>query len=98
MLTLLFLGAAVLCDESEKLVGERDAAAARPRLHVDLDQAAAASLGAPPGVALAVGRARRWARPLVALAVLRARHGLVLAGAAGVRVGAAVLPGAPLQR
>src|SRR5262249_58142489 len=45
----------------------------------------------------AVGRTGQRACALVPLAVLRARLGLVVAGAAGMRIGAAVLPGLPLQ-
>jgi hypothetical protein len=45
----------------------------------------------------AIRRARWWAGSLMPLAVLWAGFGLVIAGAARMRVGATMLPGLPLQ-
>ena len=97
MLPLCILPSAMLDDQGEQLVRHSDATAASGGLHLDLNQAATMALRAPAGMAGAVRRAGRWAFPLVPLAVLRARLDLVIAGAASVRVGAAVLPGLPLQ-
>jgi len=87
----------VLGDQREQLAGQGDPAAAGRRLDIHLDEAAAVAIGAPAGVAGAVRRAGRRAFPLVPLAVPRAWPGLVVPGAARMRIGAAVLPGLPLQ-
>ena len=84
-------------DKREQLVGQGDPAAACRRLDIDLDEAAAAAIGAPAGVTCAIQRAWRRAFPLVSPAVPRAWPGLVVTGAASMRISAAVLPGLPLQ-
>src|SRR5258706_12683143 len=90
---VLVLPLAMLDYQGEQLVGQGDATATGRRLHLDLDQAAAVALWAPAGVAGAVRPAGRWAFPLMPLAVLRARLDLVVTAAAGMRIGAAALPG-----
>ena len=97
VLPLAVLSLAVLGDQGEQLVRQGDPAATGCRLDFHLNEAATAAIWAPTGMAGAVRRARRRAFPLVPLAVLRARLGLVVAGAAGVRIGATVLPCLPLQ-
>src|SRR5262249_37741197 len=97
VLALAVLSLAMLGDQREQLVGKGNPAAARHGLDLNFDQATATALGTPAGVTSAVGTARQRARPLVPLAVLRARLGLVVAGAARMRIGAAMLPGLPLQ-
>ena len=97
VLPFLILALAVLDDQVEQLVGQGDATTTGRGLHFHLDQAATMALRTPAGMAGAVGRTGRWACALVSLAVLRALPGLVIASAAGMRIGATVLPGLPLQ-